>query len=229
MKPIGRCLAVAILGAALALAVPRAALALTGFENDWSLPDSSDEFVRGYIAGSLDMLSVLENGEVLVDASFATKARRILACAGDKTLGDIETIYRRYAEASHDYPPQGQVAATSLLLALDESCGNRRAPPRGDTIPAFNSNDRLLQHDEKGYRFGYIASAVDMLAGLDDTRHLEASFDAAVRQVLACVAKGKTIGDLHDIYDRYLAANPSKRPNVATGTLYNAIKNGCGI
>jgi hypothetical protein len=90
-----------------------------------------------------------------------------------------------------------------------------------------NGEDYLKSSGE--YKSGYLAGATDMLTALQDAGFLkEGPFSAEAAKVVQC-KDGKNLKDIHEIYLKYLEANPQNAKNIAASTIYFALKDACKI
>ncbi len=122
MKPINYRLAAAVAGATLTLAVPLTALAVSAFDTGDSFLEAADEEYRhGYIAGSVDMLAVLEDADLLGGGTFSEQSRRMIACLRDRTIDDIQAMYQNRLKRQPD--KRSNAAASSIYFAVKEGCG----------------------------------------------------------------------------------------------------------
>jgi len=108
--------------AALALAAPLAAFAVSAFDTgDSFLETAHEEYRHGYIAGSLDMLAVLQDARLLGTGTFNEQTARMISCLKDKSIDDIQAIYNRRLAAHPE--KRSNAAASSIYFALKEDCG----------------------------------------------------------------------------------------------------------
>ncbi len=122
MKPRNSHLIAVAFGAALAFAIPLAARAVSAYDTGDSFLEASDEEYRhGYIAGSVDMLAVLEDADLLGGGVFSQQTGRMIACLKDKTIDDVQAMYERRLKRQPD--KRSNAAASSIYFAIKEGCG----------------------------------------------------------------------------------------------------------
>lgn len=88
-----------------------------------------------------------------------------------------------------------------------------------------NGEDYLKSSGE--YKSGYLAGATDMLTALEDAGFLkQGPFSVEAAKVVQC-KDGKNLKDIHEMYVKYLEANPQNAKNIAASTIYFALKEAC--
>jgi hypothetical protein len=81
----------------------------------------------------------------------------------------------------------------------------------------------------QAYQMGYAAGAMDMLAGLQETKMLkDGSFSKDAGEVTTCLAAKKIkSSDLRNAYLKYLELNPDQSKSSAAGDIFVAMKLAC--
>lgn len=84
------------------------------------------------------------------------------------------------------------------------------------------------QKSSSEYRNGYAGGALDMLRALEDAHVLGGAFAKQAHAVVACV-KDKHTNEVAEMYDDYMAKEPSRRGRSTASAIYNAMRIKCRV
>ena len=98
----------------------------------------------------------------------------------------------------------------------------------GTALAGYFDGDQYKKAGQ-GYQAGYAAGAMDMLAGLQETKLLkDGSFNKEAGDVANCLAAKKIkSSDLRKAYLKYLELNPDQGKKNAAGDIFVAMKLAC--
>ena len=113
-----------------------------------------------------------------------------------------------------------RIGATALALGMLAGAGS--------ALAGFATGDAFMKATD-GYKLGYAAGAIDMLAGLNELKLLKSGpFSSDSDKVVKCIASKKVKpSGVSNTYAKYLDANPQRKSGTAAGDIFIALKMAC--